>query len=158
MNLARPTFMFSLIGIVLGACSPFGSTDSEQVFDTVAGTAQEQPSLSSPSPVALNSPVPPEPVVEIELLWQATAEKVTTYHLYYGSDKSDLNQHLAIPLNELEPFEHPIFGPTFRYRLRGAPMNNQLFFALSAENEHGVSERSAIIQVTSSPEWHKLKP
>ena len=84
----------------------------------------------------------------LEILWQVpTGEPVDSYQLDYGTAQSELSRHIVIPVSALEKFDHPTYGPVFRYYLRAVPKDKDVYVTLRAENQHGVSESSGSVQV-----------
>ncbi len=84
----------------------------------------------------------------LEILWQVpTGEPVDSYQLDYGTTQSELSRHIVIPVSSLEKFDHPTYGPVFRYYLRAVPKDKDVYVTLRAENQHGVSDSSGSVQV-----------
>jgi hypothetical protein len=83
----------------------------------------------------------------LEVLWQVPSEAVENYHFYYGLEADKLDNHIVVPISELQKSDHPKHGPVFRYELREVPANRAIYLSLRAENKYGISEPSAPTKV-----------
>ena len=83
----------------------------------------------------------------VEVLWEVPGEAVEKYHLYYGFDAAHLDNHVEVPVAELQKIDHPKHGPVFRYELKQIPANKAIFLSLRAENKSGISDPSTPTKV-----------
>ena len=78
----------------------------------------------------------------IEVLWQIPAEPVRTYFLSYGTSPESMTRRIPLSVYNLEKVNHPVYGPSYRYVLRGVDPNKKIYIRLVAENVSGESEPS----------------
>lgn len=104
-----------------------------------------QTPLEIPPPDA----APPDSI-GVELLWKVPNENVIAYHFYYGTRPNELSEHVRVPVERIEKLAHPVYGTVFRYRLRGAFPEEELFVSIRAENDQGLSPVSREIRIPVS--------
>ncbi len=148
---------FLLISASLAGCSDiwgglFGGPEAaEQTRRPSEATQQPKSESLPPSSSTIQQPTSPraEGVAgDVELLWKMNPDRsIRTYHIYYGTNEHNLSEHQVVAVGDLEQVNHPVYGPAYRYRLRGAPRGSELFIALSAENETAESSRSPVFRV-----------
>ena len=83
----------------------------------------------------------------VEVLWKVPSEEVFAFHLHYGLSPDDLNGNIRIPVEKLEKISHPLYGPTYRYRLFGMSPRQTTYVSLQAENQNGISPRSPVLKI-----------
>lgn len=141
--------------LALSGCS---STQGWHLF----GSSAEDPAALDPETSAAETPDETPPPAEnvpekktsrmegtstLEVLWQVPSEAVEKYHFYYGLDPNKLDNHIVVPIAELQKSDHPKHGPVFRYELREVPANRAIYLSLRAENKFGISEPSTPTKV-----------
>ncbi len=90
----------------------------------------------------------------VEVLWKVPKEEVFAFHLHYGLAPDSLNKNVRIPVEKLERVSHPLYGPTYRYRLYGMSPEQTTYVSLQAENQNGISPRSPVLKI---PAINKLR-
>ncbi|MCB0360361.1 MAG: hypothetical protein KDD44_12020 [Bdellovibrionales bacterium] len=134
-----------------GAMNPMAAqgatTNGPNTTTTVeAQAADSSASLQLDATLSNTQEVPSETKEEkpspVELIWQVPGEAVEVYHIFYGLNPSNLDREVVVEVSELEKYDHPSFGPVFRYYLTSAPDGKTIWVSLQAENKFGKSPRS----------------
>lgn len=96
--------------------------------------------------------------VFVEVLWKVPAEEVSAFRLHYGTNPGDLSKNIRVPVEKLERFSHPLYGPTFRYRLYGMSPKQTTYVSLQAENANGISPRSPVLKIPPLQDLRSRNP
>ena len=124
--------------------SPASNASVEQTLAPAETARAEASETLTPESAVKTAPTASNPVKPrtsiVEVIWQVPTDAVEIYHLDFGTSETALDNHLKIPVSELEKSNHPRFGPVFRYRLKNIPANQTVYLSLRAENQHGVSQ------------------
>ncbi len=89
---------------------------------------------------------------EIEIIWEIPSQTVDGYLLKYGFSAGELTLEKRLPLEEIERYVHPSFGPVYRYILHGIPAEKRVYVALATVQDDEISELSEVFEVTPSTE------
>ncbi len=89
----------------------------------------------------------PTVVSSVEISWKVPVENIQFYHLHYGHSPDNLNRHVRIKTSSLEKLDDPIYGPRFRYELKGISTKVPLYYSLSAENSGQLSQPSPVMKL-----------
>jgi len=150
LNLLFLCFIFSACSS-LSSINPFASNADESgqgVEDNGDLDAAEAPTApQTETPAAEKKASRMEGTSTLEVLWQVPSEAVEKYHFYYGLEPDKLDNHIVVPISELQKTDHPKHGPVFRYELREVPANRAIYLSLRAENKYGISDPSAPTKV-----------
>jgi len=88
---------------------------------------------------------------EVEVTWAVPEEAVDSYVLHYGTSRENLDKELMIEGPMLERTTGANQLPMYRYVLKGVPVYQNLYIALSAVRGGGVSPMTEIIEVQRLP-------
>lgn len=163
------TILIVVASLVLSGCSFgehfWGSTDEQQEVAGRTNPSQvAEENIVRPQATKKLAPAPAErPAPEktaaqtqsavvdsssaLELLWQVPGEAVDTYHIHYGRTRTNLDMNVNVSVTELEKYDHPQYGPVFRYRLPGVTSAEKVYLSLQAENHAGISPPSDVIEI-----------
>ena len=125
----------------------FEGAEPEQIEQTEEAdeTALDSEATSSFEQRAV-TPTPPR-ANDVEIIWEIPKKAVEGFVIHYGTNGKQLSEELQVLSAELEKFDHPEFGPVYRYYLRNQAPNASLFVSISAFDENGVSDPSAVMEV-----------
>ena len=150
------TALLSVLVIQFTACSfierntigLFGASENSQV--TVAGEVAPLPApqVTAPQPVeikALQQP-PQKSLEDIDVIWKIPQEAVDGFVIHYGNAPEKLPSEVKLSIPELERFDHPQFGPVYRYVLKGFNKNDKIFVSVSAFTDTLVSPPSSVLE------------
>lgn len=87
----------------------------------------------------------------VEIIWQVPSEPVEVYFLSYGTNPSNLDQHVELPVNKIAKRDHPAYGPVFQYELANLPSDSPVYFSLQAQNSYGTSAPTPVVKVMPEP-------
>jgi hypothetical protein len=128
----------------------FSGCSTLQSLNPFAGQGEEQVAPAEPTQnpaVPAENPVQADNTSSIEVMWQVPGEPVEEYHLYYGIDPQHLDNHIEVPVSELQKIDHPKHGPVFRYELKGVPANRAIYISMRAANKGKLSDPSPTIKI-----------
>ncbi|MFN8390508.1 MAG: hypothetical protein U0136_09485 [Bdellovibrionota bacterium] len=147
--MARSNLVLGSTLLLLSACSSLQSINPFSGGEQPASIEQEgQPPLRAGSEEsAARALAQAEDTSTVEVLWQVPGEPVEKYHLSYGLDPSHLDNHLEIPVSDLQKIDHPKHGPVFRYELKNAPAHTPIYISLRAENKSKLSDPTPTIKI-----------
>jgi predicted small lipoprotein YifL len=83
----------------------------------------------------------------VELVWEAPSEPVERYHIAYGTNPTNLDRKVTVPIAEISKVDDPTYGPLFKYILKNVPPKKTIYVSLTAENKSGRSPTSAPFKV-----------
>ena len=113
--------------------------------DTPIATGSPTTKESRNPDLALQPRSPERPTITV--LWQVGEQDVHTYHLYYGTERDNLDHRIKLEVSALEKVNDPKLGLVYRYGLEGAPRNKRIYVSLRAENPNGLSAFSPLIEI-----------
>jgi len=135
------------IWLSLSSCSFFSSSPEDAASDEQTALSESSEDVAPSTGLEEEPPAPAKAAKSerdstVELLWQVPTEAVEKYHIHYGLEPDHLDNHIEIPVSELEKIDHPKHGPVYRYELKEIPAGRAIYLSLSAENKYGISDAS----------------
>ncbi len=114
----------------------------------IAPQAPEEPAGGTSVSVR---PLDLETAGEVEVSWAVPEEPVDSYVLHYGTSRENLDKEVMIDSLTLQRTTGANQLPMYRYVLKGVPVYQNLYIALSAVRGEGVSPMTDIIEVQRLP-------
>ena len=164
-HLARYFFLNLLVCLIFGitGCS-FLERNTVGLFSDENKTTVEagSPDGASATPVAPTEkqPTPPREVPisayqrpglgseKIELTWKIPSEEVDGFVIHYGFDRQKLGSEIQVKVEDLEQYDHPQYGPVYRYYLENLPKTKTAYVAISALKDSYVSNPSEVFEIS----------
>lgn len=128
------SILMTLFALFWVGCGYFFSGEPEPAAEKSASS--EQTTVEKVAPVSGQS-------TGFQILWQIPTEPVETYHLAIIDDAGNEIRKIKIAVSDLAKFDHPTFGPVYRYELRLPQRDAHFSVTLRAENHFGISDPSA---------------
>ena len=136
MKIKHLALLFFFCSLLPG-CSYFGSKPDQAIQDEAAVrklALKKHKSKPKTAMVGVEELETPRKGAKssVEMTWEIPEIAVEGYIIRYGYAETDLSSQITVKVSELEKYEDPVHGFTYRYHLDQIDRDKPLFLTISA--------------------------